>query len=86
MTSLHDADYWLKEIEETETKLANLIKDESADIKSSKSDTDSITFHSLSERIKALKEYLGFCKGKYQECINKERPKSILFFAREYGY
>ena len=86
MTSPHDAEYWLKEIEETETKLANLMKDTSSDIKSSKSDTDSITFHGIEERINAYKKYIGFCKGKYQECVDKERPKSILYFAREYGY
>lgn len=86
MSSLHDAEYWLNEIKETETKLANLMKDTGYDIKSSKSDTDSITFHDIKDRIDGYKRYIGFCKSKYQECIDKERPKSILYFAREYGY
>lgn len=91
MPSLKNSTYWKNQIDITQDQIAELIHSETFDIQSAKSDDDTITYQSIEERLKTLRTYLAYCEKQYEEALeeesgNKKSIKSILYFAREYGY
>lgn len=90
MPSLKNSVYWKNEISVTQDQLAELLKSETFEVQTAKSDEDSITYQSIKERVRILREYLMYCEKEYEDALQEENNipvnKSILYFEREYGY
>ncbi len=89
MAVLLDSNYWLNEINKTELSIAQLINDETAQAKSSKSDGDTITLQDLDIVISEKRKYILYCTSRYKEEYYKEsktEKPEILFIPREFGY
>lgn len=89
MAILLDSNYWLNEINKTELSIAQLINDDTAQAKSSKSDGDTITLQDLDVIINEKRKYIIYCTSRYEEEYHKEsktEKTSILFIPREFGY
>lgn len=93
MEVIKNSVYWKSEIEKTEEVLANLIKGETAGVKSAKNDSDSLTYQDIGDFAKECRNYISYCQKQYEKALEeegkkvKEKNKSILYFTRsEYGY
>ena len=87
----HNSAYWKAEIERTQLRISELIHGETFDVQSAKSDTDTLAYQNIKDRLEALRAYLAYCENKYEEALQEEggevhRVSSILYFEREYGY
>lgn len=86
-----DSKYWKSEIDITQTQIAELLHGEKFNLQSAKSDTDTLVYQSIRERLEALRTYLAYCENEYENALKEEsgethKPSSILYFEREYGY
>lgn len=83
--------YWLEEINKTEDELSAIVNGDLSTVKTAKTDEDTITQYDIDMIVKVKMNYITYCKNKYQEELEKEKPslepkKAILFFEREFGY
>lgn len=91
MQILLDSKYWFNEWQKTELELGELINGDLGIVKSAKTDEDTTTMHDIEKLISAKKQYIIYCKNRYQEELNLEEKKEsiikpITYFAREFGY
>jgi hypothetical protein len=90
MEILRDSKYWSLEIQKTEIELADLINGDLAMVKTAKTDEDTTTLQDIEKLMKVKTSYIAYCKSRYEEELAKEnqvqKPKSILYFDREFGY
>lgn len=91
MPSWKNSTYWKSEIDITQTQIAELLHNEKFNLQSAKSDTDTLVYQSIKERLESLRTYLSYCENEYEKALKEEsgdthKSSSKLYFEREYGY
>lgn len=86
-----DSKYWKGEIEKTQDVLSQLLRGETAGVKSTKSNDDSISFQDIDKMTRECRLYISYCETQYQKALEEEqgkkpKTKSILYFNSVYGY
>lgn len=84
--------YWKEEIDRTQELLAQLLRGDTAGVKSAKTGDDTITYQDIGAMAKECRIYLAYCQEQYDKALEEEgkkyktKNKSILYFPSSYGY
>lgn len=91
IAQVKDSAYWVSEINKTQTYLSQLIHGDLAGIKTTKSADDAVTLQDIDKEIEKCRQYIRYCEAELEKALEQEegkksKPKSLLYFNREYGY